>query len=198
MAPHRDSPAPPGLVTLVSCCLLAAAWGATRAQAAAPRHAAHDLRMDAAAPQRTLMAHNQTLINVLTTILDDPHGAGAPSFLQLSYAAEAWQRSETLLSVRGMLCDSATAHSQVWRNATQVVMQVWHACACGLASAMCLPCRNIIGVGCSAAGRRCALKPTGESSRACICRAYRVQDCGSFAVHAVGQSLGVRGCQPAQ
>ena len=91
MVPHRHSPAPPTLVTLVSCCLLAVAWGATQAQAAAPQHAAHDLRMDPAEPRRTLTAQTQTLIAILKDILDDPHGAGAPSILQLHHAGETSQ-----------------------------------------------------------------------------------------------------------
>ena len=82
MSPHQRSPAPPRWVTLVSCCLLAAAWGATQAQAAAPWHVAYDLRMNDTAPPMMLTAQNQTLLGVLMDILKDPYGAGAPSATQ--------------------------------------------------------------------------------------------------------------------
>ncbi len=83
MALQRPSPAPPRLVILVSCCLLAAAWGATQAQAAAPWHVAYDLRMNDTAPPMMLTAQNQTLLGVLMDILKDPYGSGAPSVLRL-------------------------------------------------------------------------------------------------------------------
>ena len=77
MTGHRRTPAPPRMVVLVSCCLLAAAWGATQAQAAAPWHVAYDLRMNQTDPPMMLSAQNQTMLGVLMDILEDPHGAGA-------------------------------------------------------------------------------------------------------------------------
>jgi hypothetical protein len=70
---------------VVLCCLLAAAWGAPQAQAAAPLDGACDVLMDQTAPKTTLSSQHQTLIGILTDILNDPYGAGACCVAHLCY-----------------------------------------------------------------------------------------------------------------
>ena len=85
MAPHRHSPTPLRTYTLALCCLLAAAWGATKAQAATPRQDC-DLLAEPTAPKMMLSSQNQTLFDILLKIIKDPYGAGACCNALLYYA----------------------------------------------------------------------------------------------------------------